>query len=348
MPTISLEPIIGKTLSILPERTQTVLSRRFGLESGEEETLQAIGDDCGLTRERVRQIESEGLRALRQPQVLRELAVFSRPVESHLKSWGGLRREGRLFNELPEELGFKGRHQHFNFLLTVTEPFQRFPETEHHHHLWTVEEQAAHNAKKLLLALYRELAKIKSPQSFDSICSLAADLCRRGKLVKDEKLVPRFSTSAVDAASFISANPFGEYGLNSWERIMPRRTGERAYLVLEKDGKPLHFREIAERVSVTWGKATHKETVHNELIKDPRFVLVGRGIYALKDWGFQAGTVVEVIADLLEAEGRALGRDAILENVLKVRLVKPSTVLLNLSNRKMFLRTPEGKYALKK
>ena len=51
----------------------------------------------------------------------------------------------------------------------------------------------------------------------------------------------------------------------------------------------MHFKEVAEAISKTFGKKTHYATCHNELIKDSRFVLVGRGMYALAEWGYQAG-----------------------------------------------------------
>ena len=89
------------------------------------------------------------------------------------------------------------------------------------------------------------------------------------------------------------------------------------------------------------------QTVHNELIKDPRFVLVGRGLYALKEWGYEEGQVKDVILKILKEARKPLPKEEILAGVLKQRMVKENTVLLNLNNKKYFLKTPEGKYISK-
>ena len=89
------------------------------------------------------------------------------------------------------------------------------------------------------------------------------------------------------------------------------------------------------------------QTVHNELIKDPRFILVGRGTYALKEWGYQSGTVKEVIGQLLKENG-PLTKEEILKKVLETRLVKPNTILINLQNRQYFSRDKNNKYSLTK
>ncbi len=69
-----------------------------------------------------------------------------------------------------------------------------------------------------------------------------------------------------------------------------------AFLVIRKHGSPIHFREVARQINLVFKKKAHTATTHNELIKDPRFVLVGRGLYALKEWGYMSGVVKDVIA----------------------------------------------------
>ncbi len=56
---------ISKWLFQLPDRQREVLSRRFGLGGFESDTLENVGSEIGLTRERVRQIQIEGLKQLR-------------------------------------------------------------------------------------------------------------------------------------------------------------------------------------------------------------------------------------------------------------------------------------------
>ena len=87
------------------------------------------------------------------------------------------------------------------------------------------------------------------------------------------------------------------------------------------------------------------QTVHNELIKDPRFVLVGRGMYSLKEFGVMPGTAREVMARLLKDNG-PLTPDDLMKLVLSERLLKKNTVLINLRNRKHFKRLEDGRYTV--
>ena len=126
--------------------------------------------------------------------------------------------------------------------------------------------------------------------------------------------------------------------------IRPRGVRDKAYAVLLKAARPLHFREVASAISKAgWSsRKANPQPVHNELIKDPRFVLVGRGLYALAEWGYEPGTVGEVMAGLLKAARRPLSKDEIVKRVLEKRFVKPNTILFNLQDKRWFKTTPEG------
>ena len=108
---------------------------------------------------------------------------------------------------------------------------------------------------------------------------------------------------------------------------------------------PLHFKEIANNIC-TLGidkKPAHVQTVHNELIKDGRFVLVGRGVYALREHGYEPGTVREVITRLLKERG-PLDSTEVVRLVNQKRFLKENTILLNLQNRRHFKRLEDGRY----
>src|SRR3990167_9605437 len=146
----------------------------------------------------------------------------------------------------------------------------------------------------------------------------------------------------------IGKNVFGEIGLTSWPEIKPRGVRDKSYLVLRRETKPKHFREIAELINASGfsNRRAHVQTVHNELIKDPRFVLVGRGMYGLSEWGYEPGTVKEVIANLLKKEG-PMHKDDIVARVLSTRLVKPNTILLGIQDKKLFSQNEKGHIALR-
>jgi DNA-directed RNA polymerase delta subunit len=116
-----------------------------------------------------------------------------------------------------------------------------------------------------------------------------------------------------------------------------------AFLVLRKHGSPIHFKEVAKTIEKLFGKKANVATTHNELIKDKRFVLVGRGLYALSEWGYMPGVVKDVIKNVLKKYG-PLTKDEIVEKVLKERYVKENTILVNLHNTKLFKKDKDGRY----
>jgi predicted Zn-ribbon and HTH transcriptional regulator len=155
----------------------------------------------------------------------------------------------------------------------------------------------------------------------------------------------------LSVAKEVRQNVFGKWGLVGWSDIKPRGTREKAYLVLKTTGKPLHFREIASLIDTYGLKSSkkshsHPQTVHNELIKDNRFVLVGRGTYALSEWGYKKGTVKEVLEEILRKSATPLSREEVLTQILKVRQVKKSTVIINLNT--FFSRVGKNAYSIKK
>jgi hypothetical protein len=117
-------------------------------------------------------------------------------------------------------------------------------------------------------------------------------------------------------------------------------------MVLSKKGEPMHFSEVSTSIGKLIGRSVHMQTVHNELIKDNRFVLVGRGLYALKDWGYEPGVVRDVIVNMLKHDG-PMAKENIISIVSEKRFVKPNTILINLENKKYFKKLPDGRYSVK-
>lgn len=299
----------------LPERTEDVLSRRFGLR-GERQTLEEIGEHYGVTRERIRQIQDDGLRILEERSQSPECQkVFGTFVEK-LKNYGSLKKEDALLADLG-----KGQENYVYFLLTIGKQFQRFGETEDFHTFWATDKNAFENAKKAIGLFLTELQKKHQPMS----------------------LPKTVLASYAEISKKVLKSPEGLYGLKEWPEINPRGIKDKAFIVLKKEQKPLHFSEVATLI----GNGALRQTVHNELIKDQRFVLVGRGLYALKEWGYEPGIVREVIASVLKTAQKPMAKEALVNKVLAQRLVKPNTILLNLQNKKYFLKTPEGKYTVR-
>lgn len=138
-------------------------------------------------------------------------------------------------------------------------------------------------------------------------------------------------------------------GLFAWRHVHPRTLRDKIHYILNQEKRPMHFEKIAKIIESN--RFDHKkinlQAVHNELIRNENFILIGRGIYALKEWGFQTGTVSDVIERIL-SDGEARTREEITNSVLKERQVKSITVYLNLKNSEKFTRVGRNHYALRK
>ena len=319
------QKICQSILKALPGRQKEVISRRFGLESGNRETLEAIGKSFAVTRERVRQIEEDAISKLK-PKTKDHQKVFQYFTD-HLKTFGELKKEDILLSQLA---GQKSAPQVY-FLLTLGDPFERFSETEKLHSLWTINQKSVDLAQKVIDSFYNKLKEAGKPLTLNEHKHFAKN-----------SLAPKALESYLEVSKVIQKNQEGLFGLRDWPEINPRGIKDKAYLVFKKKNNPLHFREVAEFI----GPKALSQTVHNELIRDPRFVLVGRGTYALRDWGYEQGVVKDVIKNILKEAKNPLTKEEVLEKVLQQRMVKENTILLNLQNKRYFKKNSEGKYHL--
>jgi len=72
----ALQRVVGEALAELTPREQHILRLRFGIGGATDRTLEEIGKEFGVTRERIRQIEAKALQKLRHPTRARKLATF--------------------------------------------------------------------------------------------------------------------------------------------------------------------------------------------------------------------------------------------------------------------------------
>lgn len=323
------------------KRMRDVVERRFGLKGGERETLEEIGKEYRITRERVRQIEADALRRLRGDGADAK-SEFFRPVAQELEKRGGAMAEQHLF----ETVAARRFHPHLRFLLHTAPGFYFVPETEECHARWARHPDAAGQGTRTVALLAARLdgtGRPVSQKAIDEMLSLAGQ--ESSGLALDAPTAEAY----LRASKRIRQNPYGEYGLADWPAISPRGIRDKAHAVLVKAGAPVHFRAVAaaiDRAGWPQRKKAHPQTVHNELIKDQRFVLVGRGLYALREWGYEPGTVRDVLVSLLKEAPRPLARDEVVRMACEKRLVKAQTILLNLQDRALFRRTEDGKYTL--
>lgn len=329
-------------LAKLPSRRmRDVVEKRFGLKGARAHTLEAIGQEYKITRERVRQIEADALRHFAKPEFTAEVEPVLRALEEHLDYHGGVMAEKHFL----ETAADRRHHPHLVFLLEVGNPFQRFSETDEYNVRWATRPEAALQTESILEEVVNDLERKKEPVSRKELEGMVSSHSQK---ITGASPTPHMIEAHLATSHLIQRNPYNEYGLASWYTISPRGIKDKAYLVLAKARRPLHFRDVAGEINKAgWNsRKAHPQTVHNELIKDLRFVLVGRGLYALREWGYEPGVVRDVLVSVLRQAGHPLAKNEIVEKVLEKRFVKEPTILLNLQNKSLFRRTQEGRYTL--
>ncbi len=339
---LSFQPklVTKDLLSGLPERSRRVLTDRFGLAGkGERRTLDAIGQEYGITRERIRQIENHSVSAVRDSDAYAALTMHLDNLKGAVAALGTFLSEETVLEELGKN---DADRNHIVFLLTVGHHFDDRREDNDFKARWHVDEQLAEQIETALSSLYESIEPNKLTAEEEFLELFEKHLKQAGVKNRSKEVLPRWLL----ISKRIGRNPLGEWGRQDSPHVRIKNTRDFAYLTLKRHGSPMHFIEVAKSIEKLFGRKTHPATTHNELIKDGRFVLVGRGLYALKEWGYEPGVVRDVIAGILEREG-PLTRDEIIERVKRERYVKDATIAVNLQNA-MFARLPEGTYILKK
>lgn len=333
--------IVKKLLAGLPERSRTVLESRFGLgATAERVTLESIGKKWGITRERVRQIENHGLATLRKSPAFAEAQAAFDELERIVNSLGGIVCEDDLLNFITKDPSMQN---HIYFLLVLGDPFKYQKEDDEVRRCWYVDPQLSDKIQGALKRLYEGLSDDELIPEGDMIDRFLKELQDVNDKYRDQEVLKRW----LSISKKIGKNPLGEWGHAASPNVKTKGVRDYAYLAVKKHGSPLHFREVSQLIEKMFNRAAHVATTHNELIKDDRFVLVGRGMYALREWGYASGVVRDVVRNILRASG-PMTKEQIIEKVLKERHVKPGTVAVNLQNQKYFKRGKDGRYVLLK
>lgn len=338
-------------INLLPKRTQNILSRRFGLFNKKKETLESIGTFYKVTRERVRQIQDHGISVLKTKILPANQIKFKKRFEAinqKIEELGNVAAEEHLLNHLKKK---NEDVNYLKFLLVLNPNIVCFKENDDFRARW-----ALVNKKSDALIIEGALKSLFSSINNEEVLSFDDVLKRFQAKIKNNlntdfaanpntEVANQVFTSWLGLTKTIGQNIFGEWGLSDSCHVYPKGVKDYAYLTMRRHGSPMHFREVSRAIQDNFKKPAHTQTIHNELIKDDRFVLVGRGLYALKEWGYVPGSVRDVISHILKAHGRIL-KDDLMKKLLKERHVKETTVAINLQNKNLFRKFPDGTYGL--
>ena len=330
--------IKGSLKIIEQDREKEIISRRFGLK-GQKETLEQIGDMLSITRERVRQLEKAILIRLRvcsEEGQIPELAAAEKIIIRNLTEMGRVARVSSLADKVYDRTTTPSERAGLASLGNISASLATVDENDNYHSAIGIAEYGDTDAiKKKVDEIVSIIKKGKKPVTIDEL---------------DEQLNYEHP-SHIEAIASVSkqlATLNGLWGLAKWPTVNPKNIRDKIFVVLETKKEPMHFADIAAAISESDFKRKNVtiQAIHNELIKDDRFVLIGRGIYALSSWGYKKGTVSDIIVDILEKAGKPLTRVEIVKQVLRSRKVKETTILLNLQNKKLFKKVDKNSYTL--
>lgn len=338
---LSFKPkaLVKRFLSVLPKRAQDVLTRRYGLGTDtKKSTLESIGETYGITRERVRQIENFALASIRKSDAFKEETTAFDELRAMMVEQGGIVLEHDFLASASSD---KSTQNHIHFLLVLGDLFVKHKEDDEFYHRWSVDKDTSDRVHESLRKLYASLSDGEILEEGKIVDRFLSHLKDVNEEYKNEEVLKRW----LAISKKIGRNPLGEWGAADSPSVNARGVRDYAFLVLRKHGSPMHFTEVAKSISSYFDKKAHVATTHNELIKDKRFVLVGRGLYALTEWGYSAGVVRDVVSEILRKNG-PLTKEEIVNKVLRERYVKPNTILVNLQNPKYFKKEKDGRYSV--
>jgi len=331
--------VTKKLLSVLPDRARDVLEKRYGLgKKTEIQTLESIGQTYGITRERVRQIENYAIQTIQKSDVYKETEDVFTEMQGVIESLGSVISEQDLFDEISDDQSYRN---HVYFILIIGSPFNRIREDKSFYNRWYVEQNVSDTVEKALQNVFDTLDEDDLVAEDEIINNLREELSDIEEQYRDEKILRRW----LSLSKKIDRNPLGEWGHATSPNVRAKGIRDYAYLAVKRHGSPMHFKEVAVSIEDLFDKKAHVATTHNELIKDNRFVLVGRGLYALSEWGYSAGVVKDVLRDVLSENG-PLTRDEIIDKVRKERYVKDNTIVVNLQDTNLFRKLPDGNYII--
>ena len=342
---MGIKNILRESFKFLPERYKKILEERFGLKTGVSLSLEAIGKKRGITRERVRQIVSLGLKKIVVPEKFEPYLSWAK---DEIRLWGGVKEES-VFAREAEIHFFSGRPKekfffvNYKFLLLASGEIKQYNQNERFKPFFYLGEKDLKRFENIASLFEKELRQreILSSEKFAGVVE---------QISKKYGLTESVVCSYIALLKSVRTNILGEVGFSSLRRIKPRGIKDQLHLVFQKVGQPLHFSEAVKIIEGNnyWPKPLNIHTVHNELIKDGRFVLVGRGIYALREWGYLGGTVKDALERILSASKRSLSFEEIASQVKKELRVKDETIKFNLKRFPQFQLLPDGRWTLKK
>ncbi|MBN2585459.1 hypothetical protein JXA59_02320 [Patescibacteria group bacterium] len=337
--------VVTAAVNKLRDRERNVLIARYGINPShtDKETLESIGKKLSVTRERVRQIENAAIK-----KITKKFATTLKPlwkiVDVYLTLHGNIADVDFLIGhfKLNQSDNLELEKNALRLALaayTSVKPIKKHPELKDG---WLGDNVKQEDILAVQKIAIDALTKAGQPMAETALIEQITNQSKGSS--------PALIKGSLRVGAKLGTDNKGQWGLVTWPLVVPRRIRDKVFIILEEADKPLHFEEITKLIGRKFvnDRPVLSRTVHNELISDDRFVLVGRGIYALKNWGYAPGVVSDVVKEVLQQAGQPMKIGDIVDEVMKRRQVKRNTIVANLQNRSLFIKVAKATYDLAK
>jgi hypothetical protein len=341
-----------EVLSILPARERDVIAARYGLWNGVSQSLRHIGNELGVTRERVRQIEKDAVMRLRgtYAHCLIRAYIYERgreSIENDPQKHGVLAGDEAI-TALAIRCSAKEVVLALRFLKDVD-----FQNENVFGGLIEIEPRVYCLHERTKIQYLRVLKQVESvfrsheqaiSESFvlSEISSMSTPVRHRDQMNLARRVL------LVSPRYFRMKD--GTIARSEWTHLTKRNATTVAEAALRLLGRPAHFREITTKVNEISGRPLKELTIHGAIIRHPQtFVWLKDGTYGLAAWGFRKPPfVTDRLIQLLSIAGHPLSLQCLEREVLDVCNCKPATVRMELHfNPQYFVSLPNHEYVLR-
>lgn len=333
---VNFSELMARLLDLLSPKERDVVERRFSLGGNKKETLDKIGKSYSITRERVRQIEAVAIKKLARISMDPSMRQIHSLAYDILCDHGRVMAEDQLVSEMLKNMA-NAKTLDTNAIklaMRVSDRMTKQEKNQFYRPFWRTSELSLMDVKALIKGIQKVMRKQGDIMGVEELTE------------RLEGQYPQEMVASVLHVDWSFKVIEDQWGLTTWRHINPRSIKDKITIVFKNVGKPLHFTEIVNHVLNDFEakKMVTHQAIHNELIRHDEFVLVGRGIYALSEWGLPSGTVCDLIKQVLEENGEPMKRQEIINAVLKKRDIRVGTISLNLQKYPFFRRVGRAVY----
>jgi len=356
----NFQNLVGEYFKLKPSgiRGLQIMSKRFGLAGGKEYTLDEIGRFHGVSRERIRQIESRyvGIFSTLLSQGRRRKIICDPILFKQVNKLSRLLNKYEILSQdelnllLAQKLHYalkKDKEKYFMFLLRLLgfEQDQILEQT-----IFVRVKKI--NVKRFKVVCNEVISVLSEKVDWISEFDLSVAVKRRfrdvhnsyvqhaiGILIQSEKVQKRKLNGELMFQIYF-------YGLKS--------LSDCAYRILIEKGKKLHVNEILSeirrrRIIAKIKKLAQDRSLRGELVSDNRMVAIGHsGFWALKEWNLNTDTIIEIIKNVIYGANNPCTLSYIIRRTLQERSdANEYSIKTYLKDERLFLRLRRGKYIVK-